>query len=485
MNDIHPEDHISVYGNLDETPSCLRGMTAAGMMAVVELAEAGDTRELFALYRDIIASDTHIQAEFSKRKDAVLGDSIAVLPWDKKLHGDLLAASTCSPLTDETAFNDLVSWLLNATLYPVAVAEKVFSPSGTGYRLARIVPVPFQLLDFSKGGLRVFDVGENGRVLFTSHELDPDRYIVHRGHNMPLPDRWGGPMRSVMFWWLLKTMGRQWWADLLERFGSPFLKGKYKDAASKAVLESAFRMAYRLGGVVVSQGTEVEVVQAAAGDSSNSHETFIQLCNREISKLIVGQTLSATADPQGLGNGASDLQGEVRDDVRKADARRLSITIRAKLFEPFCQINGIGGRAPLVVFGSDSTAEMHALVSLVESLGKSGFEPDDDGLDTISERVGFRLRRKSVPSPFSPFAAAPLAADPPEFKALASPSRDLAAAWVGRYAPLAKIIRESTSSTQCLKRCREWLADQDLTGVADILSEAMDAYAWAGSRPRV
>ena len=46
-----------------------------------------------------------------------------------------------------------------------------------------------------------------------------------------------------------------------------------------------FRMAFRLGGIVISKDTEVEVVQAASVDSSNSHERFIEVCNKEISKL--------------------------------------------------------------------------------------------------------------------------------------------------------------------------------------------------------
>jgi phage gp29-like protein len=476
-------DDISVFSSGRELPSALRGMTATRLLGIIDQAEGGYTEELFALYRDIIAADTHIQSEFAKRKDAVLGDTVAVLPYDKTNPASVAAKELCEQIVDAEPFATLCDWLLNATLYPVAVAEKVFAPAPGGYRLARVVPVPFRLLDYSGGTIKIFDTDGQGNRLSTSRAPDPSRYIVHRGHNLPLPDTWGGPMRACLFWWLLKTMNRQWWAELLERFGMPFMKGKFTDEKGKAILTRAFSMAQRLGGVVISKNTEVELQQAASGDSANSHERFIEACNREISRLIVGQTLSSTAEATGLGSGTASLQGAVKDDIRKKDARLLAVTIRAQLFSQLCAINGESGPAPLVTFGSDSAAEIAALVGLVKGLGDAGLEPDDDALDTISERVGFHVRRKAAAQPFqpSPFSlhvlSAPHSPDAPKPEDHVG---DLAAAFAGRYAPLRRIVAESTSSADCLRRCKAWLAEHDNSASAEILSSAMEAYAMRG-----
>ena len=477
-------DDISVFSSGHELPSALRGMTAARLLGVIDQAEGGSTEELFALYRDIVAADGHIQSEFAKRKDAVLGDTVAVMPYDKADPASVRATELCAGLADDGPFNVLADWLLNATLYPVAVAEKVFAPSAAGYRLARVVPVPYRLLDYRDGTLRIFDADADGNRLGTSRPPDPARYVVHRGHNLPLPDTWGGPMRACLFWWLLKTMDRQWWADLLERYGMPFLKGKFSDEKGKAILIRAFAVAQRLGGVVISKNTEVEIQQAASGDSSNSHERFIEACNREISKLIVGQTLSTTVEATGLGSGTASLQGAVKDDIRKKDARLLALSIRNQLFVQYCRINGHTTKPPLVVFGSDSAEELRALVGLLGSLGQAGLEPDDDALDTISERVGFHVRRKASPASFpaSPFSLHALSA--PTGKPSPDDSAgDLAAAFSGRYAPLRRIIAESASSSECLKRCKAWLAEHENSAAEDILADAMSAYA-IGRQPK-
>lgn len=481
-------DQITMLDPRRELPSMVRHMTADRLAGVVEEAQNGDTRELFALYRDIISNDSHVRSEFMKRKTAVLGDPVSVVPFRKGVPADADAADFCSEVLANPSFPAAESWLMNAALYPVAVVEKVFEARlGGGFTLKELVPVHYQLLDYSHGALRIFDVSDNGTPLPTSHAATPDRYIVHRCDLMPTPDNWGGAMRSILFWWLLRTMSRQWWADLLERFGVPFLKGRYSDEKGRATLERAFRLAVRLGAIVVSKNTEVEVVQAANGDSSNSHERFITLCNQEISRLIVGQTLSSTASPTGeLGGGTANLQGEVRDDIRKADAKSLAATFRNQLFGQLLAVNGRTWRAPKILFGSESSAELSVSLSLIGKLREAGLEPDDDALDTLSERLGFGIRRATVQQPgmvpFSAFPVALSAGDAVDDRAAASSADDLSWAFADDLAPLRGLIAASTSPDDCIRRVREWIATHPAANAADVIEKALYVYSMAGAR---
>lgn len=481
LTPTNEEDRVIVMNPASELPAIARSITADRLMSIVQQAESGDTRELFALYRDIIASDSQIQSEFAKRKSAVLGDVLNLVPWDKKLPEDVRAKDICLAVLDAKPFGTLIEWLLNATLFPVAVAEKVYTPSAGGFKLSAIVPVHYQLLDYSSGFLRIYDTDETGRPRSSSHAPDPERYIVHRGALMPVPDQWGGPMRALLVWWLLRTMSRQWWANFLERFGMPFLIGKYKagDENGRSVLVNAFQMAVRLGALVISDKTSAELKQAAAGDSSNAHERFIELCNREISKLIVGQTLSGQASPTGeLGGGTAALQGEVRDDLRKMDAKLLAVTIRSGLLEQYTRINGCTGATPLLSFGSDSTSELRAMTDLIKSLGEAGFEPDDDGMAAYSERLGFGLRRKTAPfqmglsaEQLRPLA---LSADGPS-------GTDLAAIFSGRYKAVAELVRSSDTAEDCLAKVKQWALTADLSVPAAVVEKVLNVYAWKGA----
>lgn len=402
-----PTRPISTVSALMEPCQMALNMDAGKILAVVSEAEAGQTRNLFALYRDVIIVDSHIQSEWTKRKLAVLGDSISVLPFDKKTPADVTTAEAVNAaIAGCKDFRMACSHMMDSSLYPVAVIEKVFSPVQNGYAIANLVPVPYHLLDWTSGKLQIFDIDPaNGYIMSTKHDPDPNRYIIHKGNLLTAPDNWGGPMRSILFWWLLSAMSREWWARFLDRYGSPFLVGKFADTEGKNLLERAFSLATRLGGIVCSRDTEIEIQKVSAADSGDAYENFLSICQREKSKLIIGQTLSSEAQPTGLGSGTSSLQGAVRDDIRKFDAMMLSDTLIHQLITQFCQINNLPGRIPKIVWGSQSNEDVKATGALLQSLAQANVELTDAGVTQLSENLGYSLQRRSAPAALNPFSA--------------------------------------------------------------------------------
>ena len=411
--------------NLRYEPSALsHGMDVDRVHSILRSAESGDTRNLFSLYRDIVLGDAHLQAEFAKRKLAVLGDAMTFQPFEANNQPDADAADAIRAMVSGCKNWRLAcAHLLDSCLYPVALVEKVFAPLGrvleggnflppvedppvpssalraprSQFALARLVPVPHYLLDFTSGAMRIYDVAPaTGEILSTTHEPDPTRYIVHHGHILSAPDNWGGPMRSLLFWWLLSAMDREWWARFLDRYGAPFLVGTYDrgDKDSRSVLERAFALSVKLGGLVVADGTRVEIKEAAAASTGEAYERFLSICQREKSKLILGQTLSAEAQPTGLGSGVSKQQETVRQDIRKFDATMLSETLRDQLIVQYLQINSIAGRPPAIVWGADTSEESRSAIDLLTAIRGTDAEFTDEALAAVSARTGLQLRRR-------------------------------------------------------------------------------------------
>jgi phage gp29-like protein len=497
--DTVPQEQVTILNSRYLPEALAQGMDVGRVHSVLRAAESGDTRDLFALYRDVMLGCSHLQAEFSKRKLAVIGDPMSFLPVDKKDADDVAAADHArDQVLQCKGWRMACSHLLDSCLYPVSLLEKVYAPAGIGanvvFNLRALVPVPHHLLDFTTGVLRIWDVDPaTGGPLATTHEADPVRYILHRGHILSGPDNWGGPMRSILFWWLLATMDREWWARFLDRYGSPFLLGTYPrgDADSRGTLERAFALAVKLGGLVISEDTKAELSQAAATASSGqAYADFINLCHNEISKLVLGQTLSAQPSPTGeLGSGTATLQSGVREDIRLFDATLLSETLRDQLFTQFNEINGFPGQPPRIVFGSASASEMHNTIELLKAIRATDVEIADDAIATLSELTGLSLQRRqsgAAPVPFSvtPYSAAP--ATVRDRLAVASRSiRNAAADLVPilRQFPsaVARAIQESASAAECQERILALYSAADRRRGAEILSDAMAVHAALGA----
>ena len=374
-------------------------------------AQGGLVQPLFALYRDIVLTDAHVQTELSKRKLAVLGDTFRVLPYDRTSADDRAAAQFVeSAIYACRDWRGACSALLDSVLWPVSLVEKVYAPAGSGYQLAGLVPVPPYLLDYSRGQLAIRATTPDGTPENELLAPDPDRYITHRGHLLTTPDQFGGPMRALVYWWLASSCTRDWWVRFLARYGTPFLAFKYDPTldGERELVKRAIQSANSLAGVAVSRSTEIQLIEASRS-GADVFERFMEIAQREKSKLILGQTLSSTPSPTGeIGSGTASLQSDVRDDIRRLDAQMLADTLRDQLFIQLCAINRLPGRAPYIVWGAASTAELRAKADLLGSLRNAGLEIDDPSIEPLSDEIGFGLRRAPATTPAGPslFSAA-------------------------------------------------------------------------------
>jgi hypothetical protein len=422
-----------------EMPNLSGNATVSSIQSALRAAEGGETRELFGLYRDLTAGGSHIQAEFNKRKLAMLAQPKSVLPADKAKAEDVKAAAAVTQMiADCENWNDGITHLLDSCLWPVAVVEKIFRPVEPGepaavlglkFTLKRLEIVNPTLLCFRKPyqsgwraagkmpaspsgvvtadawepDLRFWTTDEEGRILFDyerTYSADRVRHVVHRGHLLVgMRDCWGGPMRAIVFWWLLSVLARDWFGRGMERWGSPFPVGRTdaKNPAAVDMLREAFSLSTKVGGLVVDHETQVELKEIAASGMADAYEKFLNVCNREISKVIVGQTASAEAQSTGLGSSVGDLHSDVRQDIRMFDQMRMGDTLKSQLFRQCLAVNGIQANVPDIVWGGLSDEDAKALAEVLNILSTAGFEPTDEAIPTLSERLGFEIQRKAPP----------------------------------------------------------------------------------------
>lgn len=486
----------TVQDHRNEPADMLGSLTAERVHSAIIAAERGETWELFAIYRDVLISDSHIQGVIETRFLAVLGDNPSFTPADPKNSDDVAAAAAVKAAIDRMPdFMGLCADLMWGVLWPLAMVERSYKPAETPgliYDFGEVAAVPDYLMRWTTGRLELAEIDPNTRLRSgTWFVPETARYITHRGHLLRHPDCWGGPMRAILWWFLLKTMDREWWVRFLDRFGTPFPVAKFEknDDRSRQILERALKLSTRIGGLVVSSSTQVELMQANTA-AADAHEKFFRVCNDAISVRVLGQTLSSTASPTGIGGGASSLQGQVRDDITNFDKKRLAQSIIAQVIKPWQKLNGIKGTVNLT-FGGD---EQEAIGVLADALGKlktAGMRVADKSLPELSKRMGFEMERDPAP-------AGPAAAAPGGIKALSAPlpggqdpdaaavsiSREAAAsitqAYRGALAPVAQILLTTGTPAEAETKLLAAFTDWDATKVAEVVETALVAGAWNG-----
>lgn len=400
------------------------------IQSALRSAERGDTWLYFTIVRDMIAGYAHLQAEWAKRKMVIVGQPYSLIPYDKDDKDDIVAAGVIKEMIDNCRnWRDGCLHLLDATLMPASAAEKIYEPIGSTDRakfkfpvrmkLKEIAPIDYILLCFKipylaytpmannnpatvfdpdawESWLRFYKTMPGGSIDFSTSDVyspDPEIHIVHRGNILcpSIPPNFGGQIRAILFWWLLATQDRDWWAMMMQKYGSPFILGKAdaQQADTVAFLQQAFSLATQIGGLVIDKKADAELIQANSTDGSNSHKVFNDYCNCEVSKIVVGQVLSSTPKNTGLGSGMAAQAESVREDIKLADQTNFSDTLRKQLFEQYLRINGYSGRAPNIFWGGVKPSDAMAITKATAQLYQGAIRPTKDALTFLGEKLGY------------------------------------------------------------------------------------------------
>ena len=405
-------------------------------------AERGDTWILFTLFRDMYASYGHLQAEWAKRKCVITGEPEALIPHDADDPDDVVACDVIRDMIDNCRnWFDGLNHLLDATLWPLAAAEKIFQPVGMAdnekfkhplrMTLKEIAPIDPTLLCFKlpyvpgytakengdgvfnpddwEAWLRFYSTSPQGNTIYSLQNVyraNPSEHIIHRGNMLSptLPPNFGAILRMILFPWLLATQDRDWWAQFMQKYGQPILVGKVNSQQQDTVayMQSAFSLCQQLGGLVVDSKAAVESLQVSTQDGANAHRIFQEWCDMTVSKLVVGQVLSSTPKNTGMGSGMANQAEEVREDIRQYDTMKLADTLEKQLFRQFLDVNGYRGHAPHIRWGGMRENAASTLAKTLANVKQAGYILSSSGLRTVNQKFGYEL--EVDPNPMTPGA---------------------------------------------------------------------------------
>ncbi|EFU69136.1 phage protein [Aliarcobacter butzleri JV22] len=166
---------------------------------------------------------------------------------------------------------------------------------------------------------------DNGKIKFNSLGFSEDiefHKVIAATYKAKPNKPYGQPLIQTLFWLVeFKNASLQFWMELLERFGTPWVIGK-TEGDKNALAEEIYNM---LGGDGAVIDTDDDIKIETAKDGGNFKE-LVEYIDNQIREVILGGNL--TANVQGGSLAAANVHNEVREDLAQADENIVNQIIR-------------------------------------------------------------------------------------------------------------------------------------------------------------
>ncbi|MHB9292673.1 hypothetical protein Holit_01775 [Hollandina sp. SP2] len=268
-----------------------------------------------------LLTDSHLESVWSVRCSAASGAQ-----WFCSAGGEGAkekeAAQVFAEQLGSLDIPRIIEEMMDAVAYGYSPLEVIWVPDNGRWGIGDIVGKPPQWFEFDQENRLVFRTGVIGTEM-----LPENRFLIAR-HRPSYANPYGVKVFSKCYWPVtFKKNGFRWWTVFVEKYGGAFMYGKYPSNAGeqyKAELLSALERMIADAVAIAPSESEITIDSLAnKGSVSTVHKEYIEASNKEISKAVLGQTL--TTDIGSAGSyAAAQAHNLVRQDLAAADRRRIS-----------------------------------------------------------------------------------------------------------------------------------------------------------------
>lgn len=378
------------------------GLTPERLAIIMREAASGHTRAYLTLAIDMEERYLHYASQLQTRRLAL--DAIDVAVSAPEGVPEAITAAV-QGLVDDPGFRVACSDLMDGIAKSFSVVEPIWE-----VRDGLLKPVAYKHRDprffvfdrVSLSELRLaVDGNPDGEAMSAPHFI---RHLPHTRTGIPIRR---GLARSAAWAFLIQSFTLQDWAAFAEVYGVPLRVGRYHAAASaddKRALLRAVRDIASDAAAIIPSGMELEFHAVSGNHGEAVFGGLLGYMDRQISKLIVGQTM--TAD-DGASLGQAKIHNEVRIDILRADCRQLQATINADLVRWFVAMNfGPQKIYPTVEFPVSEPEDITALAGALKSIVPLGLK--------VSRRQVLEKFGLSEPVDAEDVLTPPAAPEPPE-----------------------------------------------------------------------
>lgn len=366
-----------------------------------------------------LKTDDQVGSVFGVRQRTLISKEFIVEPGGKRAK-DKAAADSLRAQIDRLEWNRITQKMHWGVFYGYSVAEVIYEARG-----AEIAMKDIRVRDRAR--FRFADTGEL-RMLTPDNMMEgvpclaPYFWAFQTGADND-DEPYGLGLAHWLYWPVyLKRHGVKSWMLFLDKFGSPTGVGKYPQGASpkeKADLLSATQLIKTASGVIIPQGMELDLLEAARSGTGD-YKALVDTMNNAIAKVTLGQA----GTTEGSAKFKLDKQSEVAEDVIEADDDVLSESFMRSVARHLTNWNYPGAETPLVYRAVRSEEDLNRQADRVVKISSMGFKPT---LASIKDQFGGEWVESEPPAQVATGAPAAEFADAPETRRKARKARGGAA----------------------------------------------------------
>ncbi|HWJ72398.1 MAG TPA: DUF935 domain-containing protein [Kaistia sp.] len=359
------------------------GLTPRRLASIHRQAAQGDPLAYLELAEDIEERDLHYLGVIGTRKRQVaqLPITIEAASDDKDhiAHADFVREWLAEGILDAALFDlfDAIGKGFSVLEIEWSTDPKRIEPAALNWRDPRY----FTFDDVTRDRLMLIDGA-------TKEELGDHRFIVHKHKSKSGLTIRGGLARAASWAWMYKAFTLRDWAIFVQNYGTPIRIGRYDGSASEADKDVLWSAVANIAGdcaAIIPKSMEIEFVELKnAATNAEVYEKRADWMDRQVSKLVLGQT--STTDALGGGIAGNAAHRLVQEDLERSDAKLGSATLTRQLVHKIVAFNfGPQAKYPRLTIGRPDELPIDELVNAVEKLGPLGLTVE---ASQIRDRLG-------------------------------------------------------------------------------------------------
>lgn len=359
-------------------------LTPRRLASIHRAAANGDPLAWLELAEDIEERDAHYLAVLGTRRRQVaqLPITVEAATEDEQhvIHADFLRGWLKEGVLDLALF-DLLDAIGKG--FSVMEIEWQSTPEATLPRCLEYRPQRW--FDFAQVDGETLQLAEG----VTREPLSPHKFIVHRAKSKSGLTIRSGLARVASWSWMYKAFSAADWAIFTQNYGTPIRVGKFDRAATDADKEVLWRAVANIAGdcaAIIPAEMQIELISLKdTGKSGELYEKRVDWLDRQISKLVLGQT--TTTDAVSGGHAVAQEHRLVQEDIERSDARLLAATLTRQLVPLIISLNfGPQAKYPRLLIGRPDEVPLNDIVNALDKLGPLGLTVE---VAEMRDRIGF------------------------------------------------------------------------------------------------